>query len=282
MPGLLRRQHLGRPLPLRRVLPARGAAHEHRLARGEEDRRRQLDLPARLRHELRGGQARPADPAGPGPPDDGERGRRRSRLRRSRARRAADQRGRLPRPAHGPAEDGTVSAFETRPMAGTLGLGYVVWMSQQWTLQGLGLGDLVYSLPLAPGEQQRVAIFERPDTARVAREPVVRPGGGAPAERGRRHVDAGGLRVGLRGGGHGSSSFRGESDSSSWGVANIIVSGGSGSSSSSGSSSQSLTGQRCTAQRRPRTCSRQPRAGHGRRSAARTGMRLASATESRR
>ena len=65
-------------------------------------------------------------------------------------------------------EDGTFTADETRPMAGTLGLGYVLWMSQQWTLQGLGLGDLVYSLPLAPGEQQQVAIFERTDTARVA------------------------------------------------------------------------------------------------------------------
>src|SRR5262249_7581181 len=56
---------------------------------------------------------------------------------------------------------GTVTPDETVPMAGTLGLGYTLWMSQRWTFQGLGLGDLVYSLPLAPGEQQQVAIFER-------------------------------------------------------------------------------------------------------------------------
>ena len=52
--------------------------------------------------------------------------------------------------------DGFFTGDETRPMAGTLGLGYVLWMSQRWTLQGLALGDLVYSLPLAPGEQQEV------------------------------------------------------------------------------------------------------------------------------
>ena len=52
-------------------------------------------------------------------------------------------------------DDGTFTADETRPMAGTLGLGYVLYMSQRWTLQGLGLGDLVYSLPLAPGSSSR-------------------------------------------------------------------------------------------------------------------------------
>ncbi len=62
---------------------------------------------------------------------------------------------------------GTFTADETVPMAATLGLGYVLWMSQQWTFSGLGLGDLVYSLPLAPGEQTEVAVFERTDTAQV-------------------------------------------------------------------------------------------------------------------
>jgi hypothetical protein len=56
---------------------------------------------------------------------------------------------------------------ETVPMAASLGLGYVLEMSQQWTFQGLGLGDLVYSLPLAPGKQQPLAIFERKDTSSV-------------------------------------------------------------------------------------------------------------------
>jgi hypothetical protein len=63
--------------------------------------------------------------------------------------------------------DGTFTADENVPMAATLGLGYVLWMSQQWKFTGLGLGDLVYSLPLAPGEQTEVAVFERTDTTQV-------------------------------------------------------------------------------------------------------------------
>jgi hypothetical protein len=60
-----------------------------------------------------------------------------------------------------------VQSVETVPMAGTLGLGYIVDMAQRWTPLGVTLGDLVYSLPLAPGEQQRVAIFERRDVSAV-------------------------------------------------------------------------------------------------------------------
>jgi hypothetical protein len=63
--------------------------------------------------------------------------------------------------------DGIFGADETVPMAASLGLGYVLEMSQQWMFAGVGLGDLVYSLPLAPGEQQQVAVFERTDTAQV-------------------------------------------------------------------------------------------------------------------
>lgn len=47
------------------------------------------------------------------------------------------------------------------PIASTLALGYVVHMAQRWTPVGLALGDLVYSLPLAPGEQQKIAVIER-------------------------------------------------------------------------------------------------------------------------
>lgn len=50
------------------------------------------------------------------------------------------------------------------PKASTLGLGYIVHMQQMWIPAGLSLGDLVYSLPLAPGEQQRVAIEEKVQT----------------------------------------------------------------------------------------------------------------------
>jgi hypothetical protein len=51
------------------------------------------------------------------------------------------------------------------PKASTLGLGYVVGMRQTWIPAGLSLGDLVYSLPLAPGEQQRIAIQETRQSA---------------------------------------------------------------------------------------------------------------------
>lgn len=46
------------------------------------------------------------------------------------------------------------------PKAATLGMGYIVKMHQLWIPTGLSLGDLVYSLPLAPGEQQRIAFAD--------------------------------------------------------------------------------------------------------------------------
>jgi hypothetical protein len=59
-----------------------------------------------------------------------------------------------------------VNTRET-PMAATLGLGYVVRMAQHWTPAGLSLGNLIYSLPLAPGEQQRLAVFEQVQSVAV-------------------------------------------------------------------------------------------------------------------
>ena len=53
------------------------------------------------------------------------------------------------------------------PKAATLALGYVVKMHQLWIPTGLSLGDLVYSLPLAPGEQQRIAISDERETLSV-------------------------------------------------------------------------------------------------------------------
>jgi hypothetical protein len=53
----------------------------------------------------------------------------------------------------------------SRPaIVGSLGLGYVLRCSQNWQFQGLALGDLVYSLPLAPGEQQQVVVEEQTTT----------------------------------------------------------------------------------------------------------------------
>lgn len=57
--------------------------------------------------------------------------------------------------------------FGGTPIAGSLAIGYVVKMAQRWTPLGLALGDLVYSLPLAPGEQQRIAVVERTATSTV-------------------------------------------------------------------------------------------------------------------
>ena len=53
------------------------------------------------------------------------------------------------------------------PMASTPAIGYVVHLAQRWSQRGLGLGDLVYLLPLAPGEQQRIAVMERTETTSV-------------------------------------------------------------------------------------------------------------------
>ena len=59
-------------------------------------------------------------------------------------------------------------ALLTRPaIVGSLGLGYVLRCSQNWKFQGLALGDLVYSLPLAPGEQQQVVVEEQSTTLSV-------------------------------------------------------------------------------------------------------------------
>ena len=62
----------------------------------------------------------------------------------------------------------TITAERDVPMAGTLGLGYVLNLAQVWTFDGLTLGNLVYSLPLAPGEQQRIAVTEQVSTSSLS------------------------------------------------------------------------------------------------------------------
>lgn len=52
-------------------------------------------------------------------------------------------------------------------IVGSLGLGYVLRCSQNWVFKGLTLGDLVYSLPLAPGEQQQIVVEEQTTTLQV-------------------------------------------------------------------------------------------------------------------
>ncbi len=176
---------------------------------------------------------------------------------------------------------GNFTADENVPMAATLGLGYVLWMSQQWTFQGLGLGDLVYSLPLAPGEQTEVAVFERTDTAQVFESESFSEQQAEEQSALSDTSTAATFNSAFSESASGGSNFQTQSNSSSWGGSLIVVSGGGGSSSSSGSGSEWLQGQRDSAQQAAqRTQSSAENQAAARRSASRTGMRLASATES--
>lgn len=178
------------------------------------------------------------------------------------------------------------------PMAGTLGLGYVLNLAQVWKYAGLTLGNLVYSLPLAPGEQQRIVVSERVATASVSdterldiaehQHSALRENTSAQAtfdSAFEEHVTA-------------SSSYRNEARSSSWGVAGGIgavigpvvlgigAGGGGGSSSNSGSTKSALDGARTytstASESMHRAVERQAAA---RRSAQRTSIRLAVETD---
>lgn len=176
---------------------------------------------------------------------------------------------------------GIFGADETVPMAATLGLGYVMEMQQQWTFAGVGLGNLVYSLPLAPGEQQQVAVFERTDTAAVSESEFFSESQAAEqtalADTSTTATFNSAFNEAMNGG----SSFQTQSQNWSAGGSLIIFSAGGGGSSSSGNSQEWLQGQRDTVQNAAQqTHSAAMNQAAARRSAARTGMRLASASES--
>ena len=61
--------------------------------------------------------------------------------------------------------DGFRDTLQESPMAiekmSSLGIGYVLNMHQAWVPDGFSLGSLLYSLVLAPGEEQRILIRER-------------------------------------------------------------------------------------------------------------------------
>jgi hypothetical protein len=184
---------------------------------------------------------------------------------------------------------GTVTAEETVPMAGTLGLGYTLWMSQRWTFQGLALGDLVYSLALAPGEQQQVAIFERVDTASVREseffsEEELRDES-ARADTSTQATFNSAFNEMVNGGSqytaHSTSSSGGGGGAFSIGILSFGGGGSSGSSDSSGQTTQWLQGQRnVTQQAAESTHSAAESHAAARRSAMRTSMRMATASES--
>jgi hypothetical protein len=187
---------------------------------------------------------------------------------------------------------GVISDAETVPMAGTLGLGYMVHLGQQWASTGLSLGDLVYSLPLAPGEQQRIAVFEQRQTLTTAELETLdfdeQQRASQVSDSSTQAVFTSAFNEHVRG----SSSFSTQADSSSWGVAGGIglalgpvvagvgAGGGGGSASSSGSSSNSLDGSRdyvsTAASQAHNSVEREAAA---RRHAQRTSMRLATSTD---
>jgi len=176
---------------------------------------------------------------------------------------------------------GTFSADEKVPMAASLGLGYVLQMSQQWTFKGLGLGDLVYSLPLAPGEQQQMAVFERKDTTAVQETEFFSESEAmsqaAMSDTSTNATFNSAFNEAVAGG----SQFQTDSQSSSSGWTAIFASGGSGSSSATGNSSSWLQGQRDTTQQAAEaTHSSAENQASARVTANRTGMRLATASES--
>ncbi|HVM98908.1 MAG TPA: hypothetical protein VMT68_01750 [Caulobacteraceae bacterium] len=174
--------------------------------------------------------------------------------------------------------NGVFGADETVPMAATLGLGYVLEMQQKWTFAGIGLGDLVYSLPLAPGEQQQVAVFERVDTAEATETEFFSE---SEAEQQLALADTSTFatfNAAFNEASRGGSSFSTESSSGGF---SIPLFGGGGASQSSGNAESWLQGQRNMAQAAAETThSSAESQASARRTAMRTGMRLATASES--
>ena len=174
-----------------------------------------------------------------------------------------------------------VNGEETVPMAGTLGLGYVVRMAQHWQPLGLTLGNLVYSLPLAPGEQQRVAVFERRDVTSVREAEtldVVEQQSFQQSQDTSAHATFDQAFSEMAKGG---SQFDTSASSESLGFNLLIASGGGGSAQSHGTTSSWMQGQRDVAsQAAEQTHASVERQAAARRSAQRTSMRLASASES--
>ncbi len=56
------------------------------------------------------------------------------------------------------------------PQASSLGMGYILNMHQAWVPDGFALGDLLYSLVLAPGEEQRLIVRENKQTYAITDE----------------------------------------------------------------------------------------------------------------
>lgn len=185
-----------------------------------------------------------------------------------------------------------IGVQRTVPMAGTLGLGYVLNLAQVWKYDGLTLGNLLYSLPLAPGEQQRIVVSERVSTASVTDREVMDI---AERQHSSLREDASTQAVfnsAFEEHVAANSSYRNEARSSSWGVAGGIgailgpvalgigAGGGGGKSSNKGSTSSALDGVRTYTSTASESMHRSvEREASGRRRAQRTSIRLATATD---
>jgi hypothetical protein len=188
--------------------------------------------------------------------------------------------------------NGVITEEERVPMAGTLGLGYVLRLAQRWTPEGMSLGDLVYSLPLAPGEQQKIAIFEQrqslstfefekldDDAQQASREST---------DSSTQAVFNSAFTQATRG----TSAYSTHAESSSWGASGGLgfsygpisigggASGGGGSADTSGNSEQTLAGNRNYASMATETMhATTERSAAAHRSAQRTAMRMTTATD---
>jgi len=176
----------------------------------------------------------------------------------------------------------------TRPeIVGSLGLGYVLRCSQNWKFQGLALGDLVYSLPLAPGEQQEVVVEEKSTTLTVREFDAVIASDSSAATQVSDSSSRATFDSALRQSAQGGSSFSSASETGSMTVGGGLLgllggpSGSLGETVSGGSTHNWMDGLQSygsTATQSVQTYAEQQ--AHSQRSAQRTAMRMASATES--
>jgi hypothetical protein len=174
-----------------------------------------------------------------------------------------------------------VSGDETVPMAGTLGLGYIVRMAQLWTPLGVTLGDLVYSLPLAPGEQEMVAIFERREETAVIESETLSVSEQQAFQQQQDTSARATFDQAFSESARGGSEFATAAVSASGGFNILVASGGGGMAASAGQSTSWMEGQRDVSSRAAEdTHAAVERTASAKLNSQRTSMRLASASES--
>jgi hypothetical protein len=172
-------------------------------------------------------------------------------------------------------------------IVGSLGLGYVLRCGQNWKFQGLALGDLVYSLPLAPGEQQQLVVEEQTTTLVVREFDTLIATDSSQASQVSDSSSQATFNSALRQSAQGGSSFSSASETGSMSVGGGLLgllggpSGSMGETVSGGSTHNWMDGLQnygSTATQAVQTYAEQQ--AHSTRTAQRTAMRMASATES--